>query len=135
MADPLNPSDVNNTPTSSYEINVEKRQVQEVQVSRTTQALARETVENLTKTKESLIRDMSTQVIPTDQIPSYFAKLNDVHGQIESLAESINQNVSTEMTEQDKEHLARKAKEIGQERAGKLFGMKQPEVSKMLKGR
>lgn len=135
MADPLNPSDVNNTPTSSYEINVEKRQVQEVQVSRTTQALARETVENLTKTKESLIRDMSTQVIPTAQIPSYFAKLNDVHGQIEALAESINQNVSTEMTEQDKEHLARKAKEIGQEKAGKLFGMKQPEVSKMLKGR
>jgi hypothetical protein len=135
MADPFNPSDTSNPTNTGYQVNVENHQQQEIKVSRTTQALARETVDILTQTKESLIRDMSSQVIPTDQIPSYFVKLNDVQGQIEQLAKQLHENVSEELTERDIKHLAKKAKEIGQERAGKLFGMKQPEVSRTLSGK
>ncbi|SQH74139.1 protein of unknown function [Shewanella benthica] len=135
MADPFNPSDTTNSTNSSHQIIIENPQQQEIKVSRATQALARETVETLTLTKESLIRDMSSQVIPTDQIPCYFAKLNEVHGQIQQLADTLNKNVSDELSEHDIKHLAKKAKEIGQERAGKLFDMKQPEVSKILSGK
>lgn len=132
MADPFNSSDTTNTTNSSYQIVIENPQQEEFKVSRKTQALARETVDVLRQTKESLIRDISSQVIPTDQIPNYFAKLNEVQGQIKQLADTLNQNVSDELSELDKKHLAKKAKEIGQERAGNFFDMKQPEVSKIL---
>tara|TARA_Y100000588_G_scaffold365768_1_gene430817 strand:- start:1344 stop:1754 length:411 start_codon:yes stop_codon:yes gene_type:complete len=135
MTDPFNPSDSTNGVGSSYQIQAENPQRQEIKVSRATQAMAHETIDNLEKTKESMIRDMSSQVIPTDQIPSYFAELNNVQGQIEKLSNTLNENVSDEFTERDKAHLAQKAKELGQEKAGKFFGMKQPEVSKVLSGK
>lgn len=132
MTNPLNPQTSTN---STQQIEVGALEQQKIHISRKTQALARETVLTLQNTKESLIRDMASRPIPLDAIPSYFTQLNNVQTQIQELSNTLNENISTELSSEDKRHLALKAKELGQERAGALFDLKQPEVSKILSGK